>query len=206
MRLADPNERELYLEDLVDLVDGQTTAWRTFQRRMEPRLRRVCRETSIQMGYRLSKVDLSDVVQDVVYRLVDDDYRRLRMFRPEIGTTLAGWIGRIAASTTRDFVRASRRARTQHDLLSCQELDHFCANIPNPEQLLATKRRNDLVAEQIDRLSHRDRHFLRHYFRVGLEPRQISNEMGIALSTVYSKKAKILRHIIAFVSALEDPT
>jgi RNA polymerase sigma-70 factor (ECF subfamily) len=58
----------------------------------------------------------------------------------------------------------------------------------------AMREREQQLEQLLGTLSARDQEFMRAYLE-GLEPEEIAHELGISVSTVYSKKHKILARL-----------
>jgi RNA polymerase sigma-70 factor, ECF subfamily len=149
---------------------------------------------------RLSRDELMDLLGDVSLRLLSDDRRRLRLYRPDRGATLATWVGVIAVSTTRDYLRRARRHPV--DRLEEEALEQLISEAPGPEDELLDHERREAVEQLLSRLTERERHFVRLYFGNKMTPAEVAEEMGISIATVYSKKNKLR----ARLSALLDKT
>ncbi len=187
-------ERRLFadmsdLELLSFVTEGERRAWVVFHRRFNGLVYSCAVKASTEAGLYLDGEEISDIVQEVNLRMVDRDFRRLRMYRTDAGTSVATWVGVIAFSTTKDCVRRLRRQRAE--MMTEAELDRMVAEGPGPEEQMEDREQKAFVDAQLGELSERDREFVRLYFMEARAAEDVAAEMGISVSTVYSKKAKL---------------
>ncbi len=184
--------RDAHLLELV--LAGDERAWAVFFRRFRPLIASCAVRTSHQTGIWLNAEELNDLVSEVSINMLARDHRRLRLYRPEAGTSLSTWVGLIATSTTRDYLRRKRRDRSTSS--SYEELDEICSSYPGPEEILVDRESRALVDATLSGLSARDQEFVEMYFSEAKTPQEIADQMGISVATVYSKKAKIRSRLI----------
>lgn len=192
-RMAKPSSEHFAEMDDATLlswvIEGSEPGWAAFYRRFRGLILSCAAKTSSKCGVRLGPEELKDVLSEVAVNLVSHERRRLKLYRSDRGSSVATWVGVIAVSTTRDYLRRARRQ--QHELFSEQELDLMASTMPGPEDQILDHERRSAAGKLLSQLSDRDRHFVELYFGAALTPEEIAEEMKISLSTVYSKKAKI---------------
>jgi RNA polymerase sigma-70 factor (ECF subfamily) len=174
---------------LEHVLSGSDAAWTTFFRRFRGLILSCALKVAARAGAHLGTDDLMDVLGDVSLNMVARDFRRLRLYRTDGGCSVATWIGVIATSTAKDFLRRARRHRM--DPTADTELDRLPCPGQGPEDLLDTQQRRAFVDTALAGLSTRDQRFVELYFAEALSPEAIAEEMGVSVATVYSKKAKI---------------
>lgn len=194
-RMADLNDSEL----LAEVLSGSEAGWGVFFRRFRGLILSCALKTAARSGVQLGADDLMDVLGDVSLNLVAHDYRRLRLYRPDGGCSVATWIGVIATSTAKDFLRRARRYRLEPT--ADAELDRVPCPSEGPEQLLADRQRRSFVDDALAQLSKRDQRFVYLYFAEALSPEAIAEQMGVSVATVYSKKAKIKTRLSGMAEA-----
>lgn len=195
-RFEDMDDVEL----LGHVVQGRDAAWNIFFKRFRGLIVSCAIKVSARSGHRLGSDDLMDVLGDVSLNLVAHDYRRLRLYRTNGGCSVASWIGVIATSTTRDYLRRARRHRLEP--IADTELDRHACPTSGPEEILIDRQRRRFVDKALSKLSERDRQFVQLYFAEARAPEQIAEQMGVSLSTVYSKKAKIKTRLASLASQM----
>lgn len=183
--LADLSDLEL----LSHVMEGEGRAWRIFHRRFHGLIYSCAVKASTESGFYLDAEEISDIVQEVNLRMVDRNFRRLRMYRTDAGTSVATWVGVIAFSTTKDCVRRLRRQRAE--VMTETELDRMISEEAGPDEKLEDREQKAFVDARLQELSERDQEFVRLYFMEARAAEEVAELMGISVSTVYSKKAKI---------------
>jgi RNA polymerase sigma-70 factor (ECF subfamily) len=179
---------------IPSLLSNDERAWRTFhevyQSRLQGAISRVTRRFP-----QLSGTDhVDEIYGTLCLRLLSDDKRRLRSFDPGRGTPLGAWLCTLAKNSAHDFLRSRQRQPwlgRQGDEVS--ELEPRC-EAPDAFSVCAMHEREQQLEQLLGTLSARDREFMRAYLQ-GLEPEEIARELGISVSTVYSKKHKILARL-----------
>jgi RNA polymerase sigma-70 factor (ECF subfamily) len=121
--------------------------------------------------------------------MVAHDFRRLRLYKVDGGCSVSSWIGVIATSTAHDFLRRERRRRL--DPMLDSDLERVAPPVQGPDSTLIDREQRTFVDHALGQFSARDRRFVELYFLEAMEPEAIAEEMGVSVSTVYSKKAKI---------------
>lgn len=178
------------------VLSGSDSAWIAFFRRFRALVISCAAKTAKKAATPLGPDELKDILSEVALNMVSNDHRRLRLYQPDRGSSVATWIGVIAVSTTRDYLRRLRRH--PHDLVPEQELDQLAAPEGTPEQAMLDRERLARVTALLSRLSERDRRFVELYFGEALDAGEVAQKMRISLNTVYSKKAKIKERLARF--------
>lgn len=187
---------------LAWVIEGSEPGWAAFYRRFRGLILSCAAKTSAKSGMRLGPEELKDVLGEVAVNLVSHEQRRLRLYRADRGSSVATWIGVIAVSTTRDYLRRARRQH--HELVSEQELDLFASGLPGPEDQILDRERRAAAGKLLSQLSDRDRRFVELYFGAAMTPEKIAEVMQISLSTVYSKKAKIKTRLAELIANMRE--
>lgn len=187
--------RKTELEALEDLdllrrvVTGDDLAWSVFYGRFRNLMIACISRVCLRSGVRLQSDDMSDVLGDVCMNMVAHDFRRLRLYKIDGGCSVSSWIGVIATSTAHDYLRRERRRRL--DPMLDSDLERVAPPVDGPDCTLMDRQQRAFVDRALAKFSARDKRFVELYFLEALEPEAIAEEMGVSVSTVYSKKAKI---------------
>ncbi|MFO0724438.1 MAG: sigma-70 family RNA polymerase sigma factor [Myxococcota bacterium] len=171
------------------VLEGSEPGFRVFLERFRGLIVSCASKTSQRSGMRLGADELMDVLGEVSLNLVANDRRRLRLYQEGRGSSVATWVGVITTSTTLDYLRRARRHPVTP--MTEEELDQLASPKAGPDEALAEREERALVDRVLTQLSRRDQRFVELYFGSGESPERIASSMGISLSTVYSKKAKI---------------
>lgn len=195
LRFAEMSDVEL----LARVIEGNERAWTEFFGRFRGLILSCALKTAARSGVHLGPDDLMDVLGDVSLNMVTHNHRRLRLYRLDGGCSVATWVGVIATSTARDYLRKARRSRLEPT--SETELERYPSPASNPEEALSDRQRRAFVDQALGMLSTRDQRFVQLYFAEARSPEDIATAMGVSVSTVYSKKAKIKTRLTGMAEA-----
>lgn len=184
---------ELDAMDDVALLDatcrGDEVAWEAFYDRFRNLMIACITRVCLRAGVRVQSDDLMDILGDACMNMVAGDFRRLKLYRVDGGCSVSSWIGVIATSTAHDHLRRERRRRL--DPMAEADLERLAPLVDGPDAELIDRQQRAFVDIALSGLSKRDRRFAELYFGEAKSPDDIAKEMGVSVSTVYSKKAKI---------------
>jgi len=96
-------------DELPAILSNDQLAWRRFVARHEPRLREAAREVLSSTLGKSRPEDVDDVVGAFWLRMIDDDKRWLRAFRPERDGTLSQWLAMHPSHVAHEHGRERRR-------------------------------------------------------------------------------------------------
>lgn len=144
----------------------------------------------------ISLDDVGEIHANMLFQLLKDDMRKLRLFNPEHGTRFEYWLSAVARNCAYDFLRQKRREpRLGWAADETSRFDGIRDPGPDAFRIVAAKEETAVVWEVVAALSTRDREFIALFFEQGLDPIQTAERLGIEVSTVYSKKHKIRARI-----------
>jgi RNA polymerase sigma-70 factor, ECF subfamily len=179
---------------IPSLLTNDERAWRTFHELYSNRLLGAISRVTRRFPQLTGTDHVDEIYGTLCLRLLSDDKRRLRSFDPERGTPLGAWLCTLARNSAHDFLRDRQRqpwlARLSDDGADAEPR----SDTPDAFNVYATREQAERLEELMTTLSERDQEFLRAYLQ-GLEPEEIASELGISVSTVYSKKHKILARL-----------
>jgi len=179
---------------IPSLLSDDERAWRTFHELYASRLLGAISRVTRRFRELEGTDHASDIYGTLCLRLLSDDKRRLRSFDPGRGTPLGAWLCTLAKNSAHDFLRSRQRQPwlTRHSV-EISEAEP-CSDTPDAFSQCARNEEAEQLEALTQTLSERDREFLQAYLE-GKEPEQIAEELGISVSTVYSKKHKILARL-----------
>lgn len=172
------------------LLSNDEDAWRTFHERYSRPLFGAISRVTRRFPQLTGTDHLDEIYGSLCLLLLKDDKRRLRSFDPARGAPFGAWLCALARNAAHDFLRSQRR---QPCLRLTEEVPEIepPSDVPDAFSVCASHERARALAALLEELSARDREFLNVYLQ-GVEPEQIAAQLGISVSTVYSKKCKIL--------------
>lgn len=181
------------------LLLNDEEAWRVFHERYSRQLLAVISRVIRRFPQLTGTDHLEEIYASLCLRLLKDDKRRLRSFDPSRGTPLGTWLCALARNSAHDFLRIHRRqpwlCKVGDDLAEVEAP----SDTPDAFSVCSEREQARVLCHLVDGLSERDREFLGAYLQ-GFEPEQIAAQLGISVSTVYSKKHKILARLEAIVA------
>jgi RNA polymerase sigma-70 factor (ECF subfamily) len=187
---------------LQQVLRQDEAAWRELLRRFRGLIFRCIGKTLARFEANLSNEDPDEIYAEVCFNLLRNDMKKLRVYDPRRGSKLGSWIGLIAINTAYDHLRVTARWPRLDRIEGCPDRPDAA---PGPlEELLAAERHARLNALAAS-FSARDQTFMELYFGRGMSPTEVARRMRISVKTVYSKKNKISKRLVAIAQA-EQPT
>jgi RNA polymerase sigma factor (sigma-70 family) len=171
------------------LIAGDEQAWRELWLHYRPVMLRSITSVSSRFRRVLSADDEQEIFATLCIRLLEDDRRRLAAFDPDRGCSLGTWLGMLAVRTAHDVLR-QRRRESQRDHLAV--LDAAPAAGPDPYEQCLERERVEIVQRLLTSCSDRDRQFFDQISADAFDPNAIAQQLGIAVTTVYTKKHKLV--------------
>lgn len=184
-------------ELLAAVLERRAGAWETFYRRFHRLMASCIRKVYARYGVVHAPEDMEDLLGNVCFNLVKNDYRKLRLYDPEKGYKLSSWVGLISANTAHDELR-----RREPEHLSIDgDAEYVQIPAPPTDPLAGIEREEQrmILERAMWGLSHADRNFFHLYYNLRLEPDEIAARLCINVNTVYSRKNKIRDKLIQLV-------
>jgi RNA polymerase sigma-70 factor (ECF subfamily) len=182
------------------LLDGalsrEPEKWQRFYRRYQPFITACVAHVLKCRQIPFGREDLEDFVADVWVALLRNDKEVLRRFDPRRGRTLSSWLRLIATRSTIDRLRG--RAIQQRYREIGAELDEPLDESNGPDARLEAMERATLARQAIAQLKPRDQQFLNLCLE-DVDPNEVAQRLGIAVSTVHSRRFKIGQKIIRMI-------
>jgi RNA polymerase sigma-70 factor, ECF subfamily len=179
---------------IPSLLTNDERAWRTFHELYSGRLQGAITRVTRRFPQLSGTDHVDEIYGTLCLRLLSDDKRRLRSFDPARGTPLGAWLCTLARNSAHDFLRARLRQPWLGRLADEVSDVEPRSDAPDAYSLCLTREQTEQLEALLSTLSLRDQEFMRAYLE-GLEPEEIAEQLGISVSTVYSKKHKILARL-----------
>jgi RNA polymerase sigma-70 factor, ECF subfamily len=175
------------------LVDDER-AWRTFHELYSGRLQGAISRVTRHFPQLTGTDHVDEIYGTLCLRLLSDDKRRLRSFDPARGTPLGAWLCALAKNSAHDFLRSRQRQPWLGRLADDVNDVEPGSDMPDAFTLYSMREGARQLEQLLRTLSERDQEFMQAFLE-GLEPEEIAQRLGISVSTVYSKKHKILARL-----------
>jgi len=179
---------------IPSLLNDDERAWRTFHELYSSRLQGAISRVTRRFPQLTGTDHVDEIYGALCLRLLSDDKRRLRSFDPDRGTPLGAWLCALARNSAHDFLRHRQRQPWLARLADEGTELEPRSDAPDAFTAYATREEAARLEQLLATLSARDQEFMRAYLD-GLEPEEIASQLGISVSTVYSKKHKILTRL-----------
>ena len=186
---------------LERVLDADDHAWGELLRRYRSLIYRCIGKTLAKFERNLASEDVDEVFGDVCFNLLRNDMRKLRAYDPSRGSKLGSWLGLISINAAYDHLRVTARQPLLDRIEGCPERADAAAG---PLDVLLHKERRRRLHTLARDFSARDRTFMELYYSRGMAPAEVARQMNISVKTVYSKKNKIRKRLIA-IAAENEP-
>lgn len=138
--------------------------------------------------------DIEDISNKVWMDLIKNDMKKIRKWKPDGGYSRSTWIGMIANHSTCDYLRGLKGYHNESTDDGRTEYPDDEGDI-HPEDTLMYHEQLDMVNKAIRRLSEFDQQFISMAVTDGYSTTALSEYFNIGVSTVYSKRTKIIQKI-----------
>jgi RNA polymerase sigma-70 factor (ECF subfamily) len=142
--------------------------------------------------------DSSDIHNNVFLSLMENNYRKLRLYEGRNGCTVSSWLMVVTTNFTLNIIKKQK----QHIPIEDNTTDNMdvIEKVSNPQQQpdeeLSEKEYGEAFKELINDLNANDMLFLKLYYEKELPPEEIAEILNLTVSTVYSKKNRIREKLI----------
>lgn len=142
--------------------------------------------------------DSSDIHNNVFLSLMENNYRKLRLYEGRNGCTVSSWLMVVTSNFTLNVIKKQK----QHIPIEDNTTDNMdvIEKVSNPQQRpdeeLSEKEYGEVFKELINDLNANDMLFLKLYYEQELPPEEIAEILNLTVSTVYSKKNRIREKLI----------
>ena len=166
-------------------LDGEKSAWDGFVQQYSGLVYYTIKKTLSH--YHVEPYDsiVEDLFQEFFLTLIGDDFRKLRQFRGERGSSLASWLRVVISRQTIDFLRRRK-------VLTSSATEIHSSNHADPSDSLVHQEEERLLSQTLEALAPSDRLFVELYFYQSLPPEEIAKILRVSTSAVYTKKSRIL--------------
>ena len=192
--------RELDLSLVNRCVDGDTRAWVELVRRFEPTVMFATRK-ALRVHHIVPTEDrLEDLVAEIFFRLVRDDFAKLRSFQGR--SSLACWLQAIAGNYVIDTLRKRKPALSLDDP-KWEGLRHSLPdNAPTPDAALDRRESAALLRRLWSHLKPADRRFVHLYYEAELSFDEVARAMETSVGAIYGRKNRIRKKLERMVRRL----
>lgn len=191
---------------LAACLGGERRAWTTLVERTSRYVAWLIRLTAQRCGVELDDDTVGDFHAEVYAALLEDDMRRLRLYRGENGCSVRSWLRVIAVRRTLDLLR-KRRPETSLDQLVEQGAQWTDTATPDALTALIETRDpgpREALEAAAALLSESDRALLEMLYVHKLPAEAAATALGINRGALYTRKTRLVQRLQALVEGGED--
>ena len=189
---------ELSENDLLKAcINGDKHAWDLFVERYTNLVYHTIQKTLKIYSPDFLYQDIEDLHNNIFLSLIEDNHKKLRQYKGINGCTVSSWIMVIATNATMNFFTR----RKQHFSLEDSRDDNKSLSdiLPAPDKSVIDQidesERYTLLEELMKELIVNDKLFLQYYYVDEIPPEEIAGILNVSVSTVYSKKSRIIEKL-----------
>ena len=180
-------------------------AWEILVRKYTPIVWASIQRTFFSGHSHYSREDVEDVYSTVFLSLLEDDFRRLRLFERRNACALGTWLTIIGVRTTIDYLRKQKRnffIDDDVDTAVAWGSIHDKSNAP--EQPLVEKEMEAMLYKAVDALPTKDRVIFELVCLKEALPEEAAAITGLSVAAIYSRKTRILQKLRKTVKGLQE--
>lgn len=192
-------------ELITGCLNDDKSAWELFVRTYSKLIWSAIHRTFSLYSFRYSREDSEDLYSSVFASLIEEDFRKLRQFRNEDACSFATWLRVVTSRMAIDHIR-----RDKNNLFveagegGADIIDTIPENSPSVVEALEQKQMNGHFEKAIELLSDDDRDIYHHLFTKDTPPEEIAASLGLTVSTVYSKRHRIIKKIKKSMEEMQE--
>ena len=184
--------------DFEKLINGDKAAWDDFVEYISPVIYSAVNRTLKIYKGEFNEWNVAEIVQEIFIKLINDDYRVLKMFDPS-KSSLVTWISIIARNKTIDFLRRKRPETVPINETYATHVGAVDKNLETAIESLDANNSQELFSNiPSELLTSRQIFVINLLFNKGMDPVEIAELLNINIQTVYSCKNKAIKRIRDF--------
>ena len=187
-------EKEL----LNTCIQGSKEAWDVFVEKYTNLIYHTINKTLKTYSSDFLYQVVSDIHNSVFLSLIENDYKKLKQYEGRNGCTVASWLMIVTSNHTLSYIkRQKQHIPLENDKSDCADvIDQVPGSQERPEEVLSNDENRDILKKLVKDLNSKDVIFMKLYYEEELPPEEISEILGLTVSTVYSKKNRIREKLI----------
>lgn len=170
-------------------------AWEMFVRKYSRLIWSAIHKTFLSTHYPYTPEDAEDLFHGVFVSLIDNDFKKLRQFRSRNACTLSTWLTVVAVNQTIDFMR--RETKRFHVSIDDAQVSGSALTDQGQdiESILMERQFTSAIKKALPGLPETDRQVYELLFVQGLVPEEAAANLGISLSTLYTRKHRLINKL-----------
>ena len=172
-------------ELLKGCVSGDKESWSLFVKNYNKLIYHTIYKTLRVNGNPTGPDDVNDLFQEVFTSFCENNCKKLRMFDPQRGVTLASWLRMITVRTTIDHLR-KRRPVTALDELSVEPSQ------TGGQESIVDEESLNMLRGVVEQLPAGDRLLIELAFMRELPAEEVAGILDISVTAFYTRKNRII--------------
>jgi RNA polymerase sigma factor (sigma-70 family) len=198
-----------YLEDdrilLARCFAGDKKASEALIRKFSGIVYRSVQHTFIVGQAPFSHQDLEDLHNTVFLKLFENGCKKLKQYRGKNGCSLASWIRVVTVRVVLNQLRKKGpdAVAWKKKQISLEDFSEILVENSTPLAEIEKKEQRQLLEEGINKLSSRDRLFIKLHCKRGLPLEEVAEAMHISVQNVYTLKHRAIKKIKSHMASLK---
>ena len=180
----DPTDQEL----LHGCLAGDKACWALFVKHYSKLIYHSIYKTLRVNAKSTDPDDINDLFQDLFASICADNCKKLRMFDPCKGVSLASWLRMIVVRMTIDHLRKQRSSTSLEDLLTEPSRDGGQETNMDEESLRC-------LSGVLEELPDKDKLIIDLFYFKELPPEEIARILNISVGAIYTRKKRVVEKI-----------
>lgn len=185
------------LEFVLQFVKGENQARDQFIKRYSRLIYNYIQHVLGEKGFKDSSSHADDIFQGFIISLIDEDCKKLRVFKAKNGATLATWVRYLAINFTRDYLRKIKPVlaldnETEEGLSLKDTLADGSLSIV---ERLSKEEDAQALEDCIDLLNNQDKYFLELNFNQKISLEIMRDFLKLTRGAIDMQKARLMRKL-----------
>lgn len=168
-------------------------------------LRSLLRRRRASLGRDLAQ-EATDLTQEVIVSLFQDDQKTLRAWDPERGLGLGRFVGLVAEREVVSILRSRRRSPWSDDPTAPEDLEPLTRRSPDPESQVSGRELAEKLLERLRaELSPLGLQLFLMFWRDQREVHEICDELSMSKEAVWAWRSRLRKRARAIADELTTP-
>lgn len=145
----------------------------------------------------LSEEVIRDIFQEIIFSLVDNNFRKLKSFSGKNGSSFASWLRRVVINYTLDHLRKPRLSTAA--LEEPNDTDKFSSAAYDKSfsvsQTVIDKEKLAHLKDCIRRLGENEKYFMELHIYRGIRLDKLRKHLRLSRGAIYMQKARIIEKL-----------
>ena len=143
---------------------------------------------------RLSEECIRDIFQEIVFSLVDNNFKRLKSFTGRNGSSFASWLRQVVINYTLDYLRKPKLHTSSFEENDDAEnhKNGICNELFSVTQIAIDKEKLEHLKDCIRQLGENEKYFMELHIYRGVCLDKLRKHLRLTRGAIYMQKARII--------------